>query len=250
MGKRIVERRNTILDMVNTHGTLSFARLREAFPNVSDVTLRKDLQFLDDTQRVVRIHGGIKSIPSALNYYYRANVNIDKKKAIAEKAAALLKPGDLAFISAGTTCAALARRLPNFPLMVCSDGIYTVSNISAHPNISVELLGGDVDLNIMRVEGISVLNRLDSMHFSIAFTSAIAVNPDYGVSHNSAMTAAILKKVIENSDKVVVLLDSTKVTKSLYPHTISLASVDIIVTDDDFPAEVAQCIRAKGIEVI
>lgn len=250
MGKRIVERRNTILDMVNTHGMLSFSQLREAFPGVSDVTLRKDLQYLDETQRVVRIHGGIKSIPSALNYYYRANVNIDKKKAIAEKAVALLKPGDSAFISAGTTCAALARCLPNFPLMVCSDGIYTVSNIAAQPNISVELLGGDVDLNIMRVEGLSVLNRLEPMHFSIAFTSAIAVNLDYGISHNSAMTTAILKKVIEHSDKVVVLLDSTKITQSMYPHNISLAYVDTIVTDGGFPADVVQYFRNKGIEVI
>ena len=82
MGKKIVERRNTILNMVNKYGTLDFPQLRDAFPDVSDVTLRKDLQYLDSTKQAIRTHGGIKSIPSALNYIYRANVNQDKKQAI------------------------------------------------------------------------------------------------------------------------------------------------------------------------
>ena len=167
MGKKIVERRNTILNMVNKYGTLDFPQLRDAFPDVSDVTLRKDLQYLDSTKQAIRTHGGIKSIPSALNYIYRANVNQDKKQAIAVKAARLIQPGDSVFLSAGTSCAELARCLPVFPLKVCSDGICTISNISALPNISVELLGGDVDLNIMRVEGISVLNRLDALHYAV-----------------------------------------------------------------------------------
>lgn len=248
--KSIDERRKAILSMVTKSGTMNFAQLRKAFPEISDVTLRKDLKFLDDTQQAVRTHGGIKSIPSALHYYYRANVNHDKKKAIAAKASGLIQPGDFIFISAGSTCAELARCLPIFPLKVCSDGVYTVSNISTLPNISVELLGGDVDLNIMRVEGISVLNRLDSCHFTVAFMGALCINPDYGFAHNSAMTVAILNKVIEHSDKVVVILDSTKVNDSFYPYSIPLSSADILVTDSEFPAEIADGLMARGIEII
>ena len=87
MRKRIDERRNAILNMVNECGTLDLLQLRNAFPGVSDVTLRKDLQFLDSTKQAIRTHGGIKSIPSALNYIYRATVNQEQKKMIAAKAA-------------------------------------------------------------------------------------------------------------------------------------------------------------------
>ena len=180
MGKSIEKRREEILSLVNKYGTLDFAQLRKAFPDISDVTLRKDMQYLDDSQQAIRTHGGIKSIPSALNYYYRSNVNRGLKKAIAIKAAGLIRPGDSIFLSAGTTCAEMARYLPVFPLKVCSDGVYTVSNISMLPNMSVQLIGGDVDLNIMRVEGISALNYLDSCHFTMAFVGALSVNPDYG----------------------------------------------------------------------
>ena len=58
MGKKIVERRNTILNMVNKYGTLEFPQIRAAFPDISDVTLRKDLQYLDDTKQAIRTHGG------------------------------------------------------------------------------------------------------------------------------------------------------------------------------------------------
>jgi len=250
MRNSLESRRAAILKMVNEQETLTFGELREAFPGISDVTLRKDLQYLDDSQQAIRTHGGIKSMPSALNYFYRSNVNRDMKKEISAKAAALIKPGDFLFLSAGTTCAELARCLPSFPLKVCSDGIYTVSNISTLPNISVELLGGEVDLNIMRVESISALTRIDNLHFTVAFIGALGLNLDYGFLHNSAMTVALLEKVIANSDKVICLVDHTKIVNTFPKYTLPLSSVDVVVVDSDFPSEAKNKLRASGIEVI
>lgn len=249
MSSSIDLRRAAILKMVNEQGSLNLSEIRAAFPGVSDVTLRKDLQFLDDSQQAIRTHGGIKSMPSALNYFYRANVNRELKKEIAAKAVTLIQPGDSVFLSAGTSCAELARCLPSFPLKLCSDGVYTVSNIATMPNISVELLGGDVDLNIMRIEGISALNRLENLHFSIAFVGALAVNLDYGFLHNSAMTVALLEKVVERTDKVVALIDHTKITNSFSNYILPLSTVDVIVSDSKFPKDAAEKLRSKGIEV-
>lgn len=250
MSSSLEFRRAAILKMVNEQGSLNFSEIRAAFPGVSDVTLRKDLQFLDDSQQAIRTHGGIKSMPSALNYFYRANVNRELKKEIAAKAAALIKPGDSIFLSAGTSCAELACCLPSVPLKLCSDGVYTVSNISTMPNISVELLGGEVDLNIMRVEGISALNRLENLHFTIAFIGALGINLDYGFLHNSAMTVALLEKVVERADKVVALVDHTKITNSFTNYTLPLSTVDVVVSDREFPKEAGNKLGAKGIEVI
>lgn len=250
MLKKIDMRRKTILNMVNEFGTIDFSQLRDAFPNISDVTLRKDLEFLDKTQQAVRIHGGLKSIPSALNYYYRANVNHDKKKEIGIKASKLIQHGDSIFISAGSTCAELARHLPVFPIKVCSDGIYTVSNIAALPNISVDLLGGDVDLNIMRVEGISTINSLENRHFDISFIGALNSNIDFGFSHNNAMTVAILNKIIEKSNKVVVLMDSTKISSTPLKYTIPFSSIDILVSDENLPTLFSTFLTELGITIL
>ena len=250
LAKSVEERRKKIVQMLSRDGVLDFSQLREAFPAVSDVTLRKDLQYLDDTHQAVRTHGGVKSVPADLNYYFRSSVNHSQKQIIARKAASLISPYDTVFISAGTTCAELARTLPTFPIRVCSDGVYTVSNISSLPNISVELLGGDVDLNIMRVEGISTLNNLESKHFAVSFMSALSIHPNYGFAHNSAMTVAILEKVIERSDKVVLLADSAKFSRTYFPYSIPISAVDVIITDEPLPEDLSKSLREKGITIL
>ena len=250
MSKKIVQRRQEILSLVNEYGTIDFFEIRRRFPDVSEVTLRKDLSYLDETQKIMRTHGGAKSIPSALNYYYRSSINIHEKQEIAKKAAALINEGDSIFISAGTTCAELAKVLPEYPLCVCSDGVYTVSNIANQSNISVELLGGEVDLNIMRVEGPTVLNRLENKHFSLAFIGAFSIHPELGFSHGSSMTTAILERVIENSEKNVVLADSEKFNFAFTQHRIPLEHIDCIVTDGNIPKEYQLAFQSKGITVI
>ena len=56
------QRRNAIVELVNREGSLSFVQLKEAFPSVSEMTLRTDLKALDQARRVVRVHGGVKSV--------------------------------------------------------------------------------------------------------------------------------------------------------------------------------------------
>jgi len=250
MSKKIDQRRQEILSLVNEFGTIDFSELHKRFSDVSEVTLRKDLSCLDEAQKLMRTHGGAKSIPSALNYYYRSSINIREKQEIAKKASALIKESDSVFISAGTTCAELAKVLPDYPLYVCSDGVYTVSNIANQPNISVELLGGEVDLNIMRVEGPAALNRLNNMHFSIAFIGAFSIHPELGFSHGSSMTTAILEKVIENSDRSVVLADSQKFNYAFTQHRIPLDHIDCIVTNGELSEDYHTAFNNKGIEII
>ena len=60
------QRRNAIVELVNREGSLSFVQLKEAFPSVSEMTLRTDLKALDQARRVVRVHGGVKSVEESL----------------------------------------------------------------------------------------------------------------------------------------------------------------------------------------
>ena len=250
MNKNIESRRKAIVEMVNRFGAVDFTQLRNAFPDVSDVTLRKDLQYLNDTQQALRVHGGLKSMPSALNFYFRSNLNTQQKAVIAEKAAELIQPGESIFISAGTSCAELAKRLPDFPLSVCSDGIYTVNNIHNQPNISVQLLGGEVNLEVMRVEGLSALNQLDQKHFSTAFMGALSADANYGFFNASSMTATILGKVVDLSDRVVLLMDSSKVNYTFTPYFIPLSKVDVLITDHNVDPAFASVIQESGIRII
>ena len=99
------QRRNAIVELVNREGSLSFVQLKEAFPSVSEMTLRTDLKALDQARRVVRVHGGVKSVEVVVGtddqFGRRTARNASEKQIIAEKAAALLRPNTTVFLDSG-----------------------------------------------------------------------------------------------------------------------------------------------------
>lgn len=250
MGWNIEKRRQTIFEMVNQMGSVSLSQLKEYFPEVSEVTLRKDLQYLDENQQIIRIHGGAKALPHALSFLYRSGINLEEKGMIAAKAAELIRPNSSLFITAGSTCVELARRLPDVPLYVFTDGMTTAISVPNRPDTTVEVLGGELDLNLMRISGLSVIQGLEPMHFNYAFIGTPAFHPDHGFSYPSAMTVAALSKAIERADQVIMLMDSSKVNYALMPRSIPLEKIDILVSDGKLEPEIVEKIEAKGVQVL
>ena len=125
----MLKRRQDIIEIVNRLGEVTITQLKELFPNVSEVTLRKDLKYLNSTMQIVRIHGGAKSLPAAIgtvdSFFTRSTQNIEQKNIIAKKAAKLLNPNQSLFIAAGSTCTQFVKSLPDIPLHVFTDGLVT-----------------------------------------------------------------------------------------------------------------------------
>src|SRR5699024_5864854 len=95
-GTFMQERRQKIVEFVNRLGTVSFAQLKAAFPEVSEMTLRTDLKALDEERRLVRVHGGAKSVEVVVgtdDFLLRRSLRAAPEKAqIARKALGLLRP--------------------------------------------------------------------------------------------------------------------------------------------------------------
>ena len=88
-------RRNAIVELINEKGTVSFSQIKDAFSNVSEMTLRTDLRLLDEAKRILRIHGGARSVEVVIgtdDFLKRKSVrNIPEKQRIGEKALTLLR---------------------------------------------------------------------------------------------------------------------------------------------------------------
>ena len=95
-------RRNAIVELINKNGTVSFTQIKNAFPDVSEMTLRTDLKALDAAKRIVRIHGGAKSVQVVIgtdDFMNKRSVrNIQAKQRIAKKALTLLQPNTNIFL--------------------------------------------------------------------------------------------------------------------------------------------------------
>ena len=113
------ERRSQILDAVNLRGTMTFSALMQMFPNISEMTLRKDLKSLDEEGKLVRIHGGARSLDTVLNadapLTQRLSQNMELKREIALKARALVQPGMTVFMDSGSTMTELAKAFQDVP---------------------------------------------------------------------------------------------------------------------------------------
>lgn len=107
------QRRNAIVEFINEKGNITFAQLEKKFPNVSQMTLRTDLKTLDEMRKIVRVHGGAKSVEVVLgtdDYIgQRAVRNVEEKESIAKKAIEFIRPNITIFLDSGSTTTELAK---------------------------------------------------------------------------------------------------------------------------------------------
>ena len=109
------QRRKEIVEFVNENQTVTFAQLKTRFPSVSEMTLRTDLKNLDQEKKIVRIHGGAKSMDEVAGnddvLKLRYGRNVEEKKEIAQKAVSFVSPGKTIFLDSGSTTTMLAHIL-------------------------------------------------------------------------------------------------------------------------------------------
>ena len=246
------KRRQAIVDLVNQTGEITIARLHESFPDVSEVTLRKDLRCLDEQKRLVRVFGGAKSIQDlsgyATNFSVRNLLHQEEKAVIGAKAAKLIPACASVYLGAGTTCSALAKQLPKQAMNIFTDGLNIAMDLPVYPEIHSELFGGTIDRRLMRLSGSEVLSAMDQLHFDYAFLGVMGFHPERGFSCSAAFTATI-KKAISRADKVVILMDSSKVNYIRAPRNVPLGDVDAVVSDGKLPSEIVRLLTNSGITV-
>ena len=247
-------RRKSIVDLVNQEGSVTLQQLRDAFPTVSDVTLRKDLSFLDSTMQLVRTHGGAKSLPTAIgmidNFYTRITVNTEAKNMIAQKAIRLMQPNLSVYLAPGTTCIALAKVLPDIKMQFFTDGIATAMELAKYTNIQTTVFGGELDTSALRTQNPQFLALLNTMHFDYAILSADNFRPEYGFICCSSYLWSLMKSLRTHADKLVILLDSSKVNTVRSARFFPTELVDIVVTDGHFGEDALRALEKATVTVL
>ena len=145
----VESRRSAIVAYINEKGEVTFAQLKEAFPNVSDMTLRTDLKNLDDNKRIVRIHGGARSVDVVFgtdDFLSRRSIrNVDAKKAIIMKAKELIGPGTSIFLDSGSTTTMLAAELDDQPNLIVTSSISVAMELGGLEKPQVLIPGGSMN---------------------------------------------------------------------------------------------------------
>ncbi|MDP4153918.1 MAG: DeoR/GlpR family DNA-binding transcription regulator, partial [Bacillota bacterium] len=150
------QRRELMVQLIQREGQVSISQLKEAFPKVSEMTLRRDLEILNRSGQIVRIHGGAKSIGAIVGlseelHARRSQENVANKQIISKKALSLLKPNISIFIDSGTTTTAFAHVLPDMDMLITTSGITVAMELIHMTNVSVYLTGGKLNRNSISI---------------------------------------------------------------------------------------------------
>ncbi len=229
-----LERRNIILEKLKTNGQVFVNELADDF-NVSQETIRRDLNKLEELKHIKKIHGGavIAQFGFELEFNQRARLAEDDKKAIAVKAAELIKPGDSMFIDFGTTTLEFAKQITNINQLTVITNSPVIANLF-HDNTTINLIliGGQFGLSKMECIGPVALQGISAFYADYAVIGAGAVSPKAGVMDQDLNEAAIARQMIKNSNKTIVLADGHKLNNHATGLVAELKEISWLVTSD------------------
>ena len=243
-----------MVELIRQKGNVSFAQLKEFFPDVSEMTLRRDLEELDQTRQIVRVHGGAKSVDSVIKfsedlYANRSIENTDRKMLIANKAIKLLHVNETIYIDSGTTTTSFSKVIPDDQFVIATSGLTCAIELSRLSSSLVYMLGGCLNCASLCVNGTQSIKMIEDTNFNIAFFGATGFTKELGFTVNVAEDYELKKAISKKAQKVVILMDSSKIGKESTYTYARLEDVDVLITDDQIDADLKKYIIDKGVEV-
>ena len=225
--------------------------------DVSEMTVRRDLDALENQGLVVRTHGGavLADPNNSVDYPYilgeQITLHTREKNLIGIHAATLVQPNQTIFLDSGTTTPFVARNLnPELPITVLCYTFTNAMEFYPRKNTNLILLGGlfHRDSNIFHsIENYALIRNTRA---DIAFISAAGVDPEMGLTTFFDYEATIKREMIRSAKQIVLVADSTKFGHLSHNHFGDLDVVDKIITDKGLSDEYRKKFVDRGIELI
>jgi DeoR family transcriptional regulator of aga operon len=251
--KSTVARRNMILEKLNTDGEIFVDQLSKEF-DVSEVTIRNDLDQLEKKRLLIRARGGAMKYNGGVGMDFgiseKDKIHLNEKIRIGEYAASLVKDGDIIIIDSGTTTAEMAKNLGHFHnLTVITNAINIAIIVSKFPHINLIMLGGMMRKNSQSLVGPIAEKSLSKFHVDKLFLGVDGVNSKEGIFTANMEEAHLNEQMITISNEVIILTDSTKFNRKAFAHICDIQKIQKIVTDKDLGNDDKNTLTESGIEI-
>lgn len=247
----VAERYDKIVQLVNERGSIRVTELSELC-QVTEETIRRDLDRLEQAGRLRRSHGGAVSVKDQqpeIPYFEREVTRADEKKRIAEEAVKLIQPKDRILLDASTTAWYMAASMPDIPLTVLTNSIKVAMELSSKEKIEVISTGGILASRSLSYVGPLAERSLDAYHVDKAFFSCKGVHLERGISESNELQARIKHKMVGMADQVILLADSSKFGVQAFTHVADLSDIHTIITDGRVSSELLLQLKEKQIAV-
>ncbi len=248
-------RRAIIKELLCEKPFISLKELEQCFPDVSSMTLRRDIEYFEKQGDAIKVRGGARSmkfITTSMedSFHQRLGENPDGKERIAVKAIELIENGRSLFLDSGTTVLKLASLLPDERRAVTTTGPNIALELIKKSQPIVNLVGGMINRENVSISGNQALKFLDDINIDLAFIVPSGLSSKDGFTSGNFPECELKHTVVEKARKVVVLLDRTKFNRCLPFTFCRLENVHTIITDDDLPEDLRVAAESAGVEII
>lgn len=246
------QRQRLILNMLENSPSLRTIELAKYF-DVTDETIRRDLETLDAENKLIRTHGGalrIEKRSSELPLQKRLNENRAAKQEIAKKAIGLVSPSDTIFLDASSTVLTFAESLPDIKITVITNAHDCVVPLMSKDNIDVITTGGKLDRVSHSYCGISALSLMKRFSIDKAFFSCNGLDLERGASEVAEIHAEFKENSLSICREKILLCDSSKFGVQSLRFFCDINSIDTVITDSAADPDFLDKLRKSGINVI
>ena len=239
------ERQQRIVELLEQDGRVQVRDLAKRC-GVTDMTVRRDLDDLEQAGVLLRVHGGAilrmdktgtAKLRRETSYMVRVGQYQDRKEELAVLAASLIWSGSTVFLDSGTTTSAIAQRAPaQDSCTYITNGVNVAMALLERGCTRVIVIGGEVDLNTWSSRGTMAVEQVLRMHFDLAFLACNAVSQDGWVMIGNDSETHLKQSVIQNANRVYLVADSSKFDGYSLVSYAKVSDFDGIVTDSGLDA--------------
>jgi DeoR/GlpR family transcriptional regulator of sugar metabolism len=245
------ERQKKIIEEVMNRRKISSVELASDL-NVSEDTIRRDINQLDNKGLLKKVHGGaVSTIQKMYHYNDSAVFNLTKKQIVAKKAISLISDGMVIIMSGGTTNLIFAKQLPK----TLKATIYTYSlpialQLAEYPNIDIIFMGGKIEKQSMVTIGMDVSKILFGLRADICFMGVSGITPEHGVTDEGYEVSQVKQAMIMASDKVISLMTSNKLGVRQAYMACDVSKLDVLVTELDSKNPILKPYLDLGVHIL
>lgn len=255
------ERWNTLIDLLTTDGHISVEAAAKKF-DVSESTIRRDLQQLAEQQLVVRSRGGAiaNSVSYDLPLRYKTARHPSEKQRIASAAASMIHPGAVVCLNGGTTTTEVARAIasrtdlnaqPNEPAAtIVTNALNIASELALWPHLKVVVTGGAIRPQSFELVGPFATTLLGEISLDFAVIGVDGIDVGGGATAHNEGEASINRLMVTRARSTVVVADSSKLGIVAFARICATDQIGTLITDAGADQEVLNRFRERGVRVV
>jgi DeoR family fructose operon transcriptional repressor len=246
------ERQQKISELLKEKSSLRVIELAEIF-NVSESTIRRDLQEMEEKGLLTRTHGGAVGIQGTSfepSFKEKSIEEREQKVVIAKIANSMIEDGDTIILDSGTTTLEIAKHIQANKVTVITNSIDIAEVLSGNEKVDLIVTGGSMRVTTRAMVGHITENILKNFRVDKAFIGANGISIEEGITTPNFTEAQTKKAMMHVANKVIIAADSSKFNKVCFSVISPIRAVSSIITSGDLDKEVLKDFEDAGVEII